>query len=316
MALIKNITELKQYVKVAETLPQDVINVCIPDAQEKYIRNVLGDELLEDLDTWHSMTSPTEVEAYSALLPYVQRALARFALLIASAELDVTITSSGIGVVSTQNLAPASADRVKKLNESNEQRGWDNIETLIRFLEENKDDYPEWVASSAYTLSIRNMVNSAVEFDSIIPINKSRLYFSRIRPILDDIDILKIKAAISTELFDAIVTQLRADDVSEANAVILPYLKRAEVYYAAVDSIDKAKYSDGDISKILLNRDIDTYTNKADAFLMEVRKVLDKNPDSYPLYRDSDQYLGLDEDGNTQYTGFDNTDDEAKIFVM
>jgi hypothetical protein len=318
MALLKNTAELKKFVRVAGTITENTLMNSVSDAQDKYLRDVLGKTLLTNLDEWYNSEDPDDVAEYTALLPYVQRALARFTLFIASPEIDVTITESGIGVISNNSIAPASSDRVKKLDESNEKRGFDNLESLIRFLEANKDDYGDWTESEAYTLSIRNLINSAVEFDKIINIDKSRLYFSKIRNIIDDVDLLYIKPAISSELFDAIIAEIAAGEISEENALILPYLRRAEAYYTVSDSLDRSKY-DGvgvQINQIFLERDMELYKTKAETFLNEARKILDKNPDDYPEYQSSDVYLGLDANGNTQYSGFDNTKDDNHIFVM
>ena len=320
MALIKSSDELKEYIRISGNLNIEGILPSVPEAQDKFLRNILGEELLTDLDEWYNLDegSQPSVEAYENLLPYVQRALARFTIVVASAELDIHLTDSGFGVISNTNLTPASAERVKKYDQQNEKRAWDNIEILLRFLEQNKTDYPEWVSSDAYTMAIRNLVNSAEEFDDIISIDKSRLYFSRVRTIMDDADLLHIRPTISDELFDVLINQIKNDSVTAANQKILKLLRRAEVFYTAIDSLDRTKY-DGtgvQINLQFMQRDIETYKNKAAQYLSEARKILDNNPDDYPEYRDSDVYVGLDEDGETQYSPFDNSADDNHLFVF
>ena len=316
MALIKTVAEFKEYVRIAGTISLETLMASIPDAQEKYIRPILGDDLLDALDEYYNDDDATDDEAFEALIPCVQRPLARFTLLIASPEIDVTVTDSGIAVIMNQNLAPASSDRVKKYDHSNEKRAWDNIETLIRFLEANESDYDTWVDSSAYTLAKRNLVNSALEFDAILNIDKSSLYFSRIRSLLDDADLLFIKPSISAELFATILEEVQAGDISAEIEAILPYLQRAEVFYAAGEGIDSSKYENAGLSQIFLERDMAMYSRKAEQYLGEARKIIDLNPDDYPDYRDSDVYVGLNDDSETDYTVFDNTDEDNHIFVM
>jgi hypothetical protein len=289
MSLIKTITEFKKFVRLQGTIPDETIIVAVPDAQEKYLRNILGDELLADLDLWYNLEDSEVVEAYSKLLPYVQRALARFTLFVVSPELDVQISGSGIGVVSNSNLAPASSDRVAKFDKNNELRGWDNVETLLKFLEDNAGDYPEWVSSEAYTLAIRNLVNSAIDFDRIFSIKQSRLVFNNYRPVMDDIDLLRIKPVISTEMFDKLLNEIKSGNISTANKLILPLLQRAEVFFAAVDKLDKSNY-DGvgvQVNLTLLQRDIENYGRKAESFLSQALSIMSKNIDDYPEYRDS-----------------------------
>lgn len=292
MSLIKTIDEFQKYVRVQGTVSIDTMMAAVPDAQEKYLRNTLGDELLNDLELWYNLDPNPVVPAYTALLPHVQRALARLSLFVVSPELDVQVTNSGIAIISNTNLAPASSDRVAKFDKNNELRGWDNVETLIRFLEDHADDYPEWTASEAYTLAIRNLVNSATEFDRIFSINKSRLVFNNYRPVMDDVDLLRIKPVISEAMFDKLVTEIKAGTISAANKNILPLLQRAEVYFTAVDKLDRANY-DGvgvQVNLTMLQRDVDNYTKKGEAYLSQAITIMNKNIDSYPEYRDSGIY--------------------------
>lgn len=310
MALIKTIEEFQKYVRLQGTLNIETIIVSVPDAQDKYLRNILGDDLLNDLDTWYNMDELTDSDAYSVLLPYVQRALARFTIFVVSPELDVQITSSGIGVVSNANLAPASSDRVKKFDQANEQRGWNNVESLLRFLEENKDDYDEWTGSPAYTLAIRNMVNSAIDFDKIFSIDQSRLIFNQYRAIMDDIDLIKIKPAISEDMFDELITEIQAGEISDENQKILPLLQRAEVYFSISNKLDDSKYKNitDQVNITILDRDIKIYNAKAETFLSQALAIMKKTPDDYPEYRDSDVF-------DTTVWAYENKKDNT-IFVM
>jgi hypothetical protein len=296
MSLIKTISEFQKFVRLQGTISDDTIMVAVPDAQEKYIRQILGDELLADLELWYNLEDPTEMDHYTALLPYVQRALARFTIFVVSPELDVNVTSSGIGVVSSDHLAPASSDRVAKFDKNNELRGWDNVETLLRFLENNAADYPEWVASEGYTLSIRNLVNSATEFDRIFSIGKSRLMFNNYRPVMDDVDMLRIYPVISEDLFTRIITEIKAKNITSAVKAILPLLQRAEVYFAAVDKIDRSNYNGVgvEMNLTMLNRDIELYTSKAKTYLSQALAIMNANIADYPEYRDSGIYNASD----------------------
>lgn len=292
MALFKTLDELREYIKLPADINEEPLLEAVEEAQDKYLIDTLGETLLTDLDAWHNMQNPPAVDAYSAVLPYVQKPLARLALVIAMPELDVVITDSGIGVVSNQNLTPASRERVDKFMQSNENRGLDGLETLLRFLEKNKDDYPEWTESDAYTLATRNLVNTADEFSEIYNIGKSRLKFMRYRPVINDVEAITIMPAISGELYNEILTQVKSGNVSAANNKILPYLKKAVVFFAAAENLDKSKYEGTgvEINKAFMQRDIDTLQNKAKHMLSKVITTLETTPDDYPLYKASDAY--------------------------
>lgn len=289
MALIKTIEELQEYARIPGNISGTSFLPSVPDAQDKYLPQLLGDELLNNLDTWYNLTTRPNLAAYEKLLPYVQRVLARFTLFIASPEVDVTITDTGIGVINSGNIAPASSDRVKKYDEANKERAWANAETLLKFLEKNKADYPEWVSSQAYTMAISNMVNTCLEFNSIYNIDDSRRTFYDLRGFQDDVDNLYIKPVISAELFDRIITEMKAENISVPIKKILAPLKRAEVYFTVLEIISTKYVGDNwRLAAELLPRDIENYTNKAKTYIAEARAIIDKTPTDYPEYMASD----------------------------
>ncbi len=131
------------------------------------------------------------------------------------------------------NLAPASKDRVQNFINSMLELGWNEIEKLmLRFLEENKEDYDEWVNSSAYTIYTENFIKTAVEFDKIIRIDQSRLRFMQMKPSIDNVEILRIEPVISKDMSDYIKSEINSDEeLSEAYAAIIKNIQRAVAYY-------------------------------------------------------------------------------------
>lgn len=291
MALITTTTEMRNYLRMDLSEKEASWLPFVGPATEKYIRQVLGDVLLAALEVDY-ITDNHNAEL-AALLPYVQAPLAKFTLLLAVPNLDLNISEGGFTVRSTPQQAPASRERVIALQESLEKQGWDAIETLLRFLEENVDDYSTWEASDAYTMAIRNLVNSAREFDKIYNIGQSRILFNRFRNNLDDVDLLIIKRAISAAMFDALMTEIKAGSISTANQKILPLLQRAEVYYAIAENPDKSKYEGigVEINTTFMRNDTDIAKYKAGQYLSDALAIMKAASDDYPEYRDSAEYL-------------------------
>lgn len=68
--------------------------------------------------TFFSDVVAMENESYAVLIPLLKRYICLKAYSLAIPSLDLVLTPTGFGVVSNQNLAPASADRVRALRES------------------------------------------------------------------------------------------------------------------------------------------------------------------------------------------------------
>ncbi len=294
MAIIDTTAKLQKYLPVTGTFKIENVLPFVADAQDKYMRRYLGAALLAEMDkyvtdgtlpTWDGKTGELVALALGGLMPYAENALTAFAFYLATPTLDVKITDSGFAVISNNStLAPASAERVKKFRESIEETGFARIETLLLFLEGHKTDYPSWANSAACTLSQRNLVNSTEVFDEILDINQSRLTFQKLRPELDNVEILQIEPVISTAFADVLRAQIQEGLITADNVKVLKPLRKAVVYLTAGIALD-AKY-----------------TVRGTQFLAETKKILDGNPDLYPIYRDSDCY----DSTKTSYSQFEN----------
>ena len=311
--LLKTIAEITPYIKIDATIQYDSLKPYVRDAEDKYIKEFIGDALYETLNDYHNATSPPTDAALDSLLPYVQNALAKFTLFMASPFLDLNISEGGFSVMNTQNYAPASEHRVNKLMKATKYQGFDNIETMLVFLEDNKADYSDWTGSTAYTNHTKNLVNTAEEFNTYVDIHKSRLLFRKIRQIIDHVDEIRIKAAISEDLFDEIITQVKAGSVSTANQAILTNLKKAEAFFGFHDYL-KRNLDDEmiQIAGITINdTTLKEIEKSAEHYIARVNDTLYDNIDDYPLFEASDLY-DSDREDNALYEN----DKDNKTFIF
>ena len=93
--LLKTVAEIRNYLKIDITNKIDSISPYITDAENKYIKQYIGDDMYSTLNTYHNATSPTPDPALDALLSYVQYALAKFTFYLATPHLDLRIMESG-----------------------------------------------------------------------------------------------------------------------------------------------------------------------------------------------------------------------------
>ena len=300
MLLFKTTAEMQKYIKIDSTTKEINFLPSVGDAQEKYIRPVLGKVMLKELLVFYNYaTLPagvTSVEGaavkYKELLDVVCNALAKFTFFLASPSYDLRLTDSGFAVMMNTNMAPASKDRVKALRDALELQGWDCVETLIRYLEENKDFFTAWKDSEAYTMQLRNFINSAEEFDSFVPIDNSRLKFKGMRGAMTNVELLRIAPVISTGLSVKIKGELKANVMCEADKKIIDLLKRSVANYTAAEEIDPR------------------YEKFGDSFLAEVRRVLDATPGDYPEYQGSTSFKT-----SASYQGYENIE-ESGLFMF
>lgn len=284
--------QAKKHLKLNTSLSKDNFAPFIPDAERKYIKPFLGEELFSLIDAYASNPIELESPRLAALFPYVEVALSRFTLLIAAPSLDLHVGEQGFGVISSGSIAPASRDRVRDFMASIEKLAWDNIEDMIRFLENNKDDYSEWVQSEAFTMHTKNLINSAVQFSKFVDIEESRLTFHRLRQDMANVEDRWVKTLISEEQFDAFIEMLRdGESFSPMQSKLLYHLQSFVANLVAFLS---------------LNRNA---KDTADFHFAEARSIINKFPDEFPLFAASTLFDGA----RKPFYSFTNSD-ESSIF--
>ena len=107
MALILESTEIQNYIAIDVSFQQRSILPYLKNGETQVVR-LLGKNLYNALDAYYNADEPDVDAALDALLPYVQRPLVNFAYCYGLSTLNVNIGPTGIGVVSTQDIAPAS----------------------------------------------------------------------------------------------------------------------------------------------------------------------------------------------------------------
>ena len=232
--------QAKDHLKINATLNEATFAPFIPDAEKKYVKPFIGKELFALLDTWAIGQDAEEDPELAALYPYVVAVVSRGTMFIASPHMDLNIGESGFSVTSTQNLSPASRERVKDYKESLEDLTWSNVESLLQFLEENKIDYPDWVASDAYTMQVRNLINSAVQFDKEVDIDQSRLTFQKLRKHMDNVEEMRVKTLISPELFNYLIGKIKnGTDLSTNETKLVEHLRTFVANEVASKHLDR-----------------------------------------------------------------------------
>lgn len=185
--------------------------------------------------------------------------------------LDLIETETGFGVVSSggSNLVPASRERVDKLIVQTEIRLSGAIELLLQHLEETTAYHTDWATASAYSIIHDSYIFTLTEFRRYARYDASRLEFVKDAPKIQRAIRYIIEPVISRELSLAIITQLKAGNLNDANKVIIEDLRFALALYVTGEPV------------------------AASASLAKVKDVLYTNPDSYPEFKASNIYTAF-----------------------
>lgn len=255
MAIISNIDVLKQYIPTIISAEFSKYSHYISDAESWLLKEITGKPLFDiindDNETLLDLSRAIVAnKAYGDGIPFF----------------DLVENESGFAVVSNQNLAPASQQRVAAVQMAAYRKLDEAIESLLEYLEETEELHNSWKGSPAYTLLSNLYLTTVKEFKRYVVYDGSRRDFTALKPEMLNAINLKIAPVISQELSDQIIEQLRDDDMTLANKTILEDLRFAFANFTMKQE---------EIGQLYLAR---------------VRKTLYGSPDSYPAFRDSDIY--------------------------
>lgn len=245
--LFKDITEVSAHVRVSKSLNFETFKLYEPLAQEKYMRRYCGDQLLDLINSWYDEDEPDQDETeYLALLPYLQSAVAKFALAIGGPDLDLVLNESGFGVVNNANLAPASKDRVANFIKNQEEMGYIAIEKLLRYLEANKDDFASWTNSDAYTTKWEYFIPNALVFSKIVNINESRKAYFDLMPHMSTAEEQHIIPLLGVDFAEKLKELQRDDELTNEYLTAMKHVQKATAYFTKfVETNDGAYYQKG-----------------------------------------------------------------------
>jgi len=310
--------EIKQYISVNVSLELDTVKPYITQAERKYIKRLLGTAQYNELLSYYNSTNISGSGSGSGtnlatpaklaeLLEYVQLPLINLACYMG---FDMLVTKLGnMGAYRAENDKQKGLYQYQEVSMKNtfKTSGFDALDDLLVYLEENKADFPNWLNSSAYTNTRLNFINSTSEFDQIYPINDSRLVFLTLKKYMRLIENSEIVGGICKTQFDEIKTQIAADSLSAANLALLPDLQTAVAYLTIARAAnemgltwsDKGLYFEMNQENLKKQQPADT--ERIDAIvrnakktgmdaLEAVREYMVNNIADYPLYEASVLY--------------------------
>lgn len=307
--LFKTIPEIKQYISVNATSIFDSIAPYIRMAEMKYLVPAIGKDEYDDLNTAYNGTDPL-TDAQEALLPYAQRMVAYLAYSLYLPMGQVQVGESGIQIVSSENKKTAWQWQVDQLDESLRELGFNAVEEMLAFMEANKEDYPLWTASTAFTENNELFVSSAIEFTSYYNINNSRRLYNAMRFIIKKVETFKIKPLLGAAYFAALKASIIAGAVSDDDQLVLDFIKNIVCYLTLADlpSLLSVKVGEDSIVSLETSKTLttklkitatdtrlavlqQTCQEDGNTFLEDLKQFLFTNKDNYPLYVSGGAYV-------------------------
>ena len=193
------------------------------------------------------------------LLALCNRMACLFAYKTVIPQLDLVLTENGFGVVSNQNVAPASMQRVNTLRQQVQQSLEDTIDDLLDYLRGNAD----WVNTYAATETFRSIVwNAHKQMFYFGQPNAHRSQMDELRPKISSAE-TKLKHCISDEFFDELCTAVKMRTATDMQNTCIHYI----MMVIGADATDDYKMARFHVGRLVdfLDRNISTFTTYANS---------------------------------------------------
>lgn len=228
MPLITTIAEFQTGVPVSVNTSIELLQTPLASAERRHLVPVLGQPQYQALVTAYQASLPQGGAALSELqqqlLGLVQVALANLAFAPHVTVAQLLIDDAGIRTTSDGNHNTARQWQIDDLREYLRETGYAALEDVLAFLDENKNEFPLWAQSQAYTYNKQLLLNRLADFQRYYNIGNSRRTFLALLPILEREEVFSLEPALSSEFCAALRAEIQTGAVSAATQAVLRLL--------------------------------------------------------------------------------------------
>ena len=294
-------TQFSKYTRIPGSLDLLYVKPSMTAAQNNHLLPILGDAFMAELLTAVAGT-PSASEA--ALIEKVREALAPLTTIELLPALNVKMGQGGITQNNNQNEQPAEFWQTRDLKRRLEDNANRAVSRLIQYLATNSSDFATYEDSAAHQRSQRNFCNDFETANIIAPLLKSYYVFQEIRPAMTRADEMLLRPLLTDPLFDHLKALSLAGDSWGVYEPLREAVQRVEIHTALSNSIEEAavKYSAEFGIHIALLAEVESgrratevderrresvvrgHRNYADYAVNELKRILKKTPQTFPLY--------------------------------
>lgn len=231
--LFKDSNKLKEYAEFTE-INFASISLTIRQVEEGDLLPIIGATLYNSLNTAYTNASSESSlsDAQKKLLDKARMFIAPYVAYYYVPKVEVLLSDSGARRTESSTSKTAYKNQVINYREQKLTEAGKAAESLLRFLEDNKADYPEWVASPEFFNYRSLFIKSGGDFDYNFKTASPYLNYTAWRYKMLDVEEQYIRPKISNNLFMHLkaVEATAAAGFSVAEKSLLVKIKKAIAY--------------------------------------------------------------------------------------
>jgi len=235
--LFKTMPEIQEFVTVDISGNFKTIIPYLSEAN-KWLLKGLDKATLDLLIEYVNDANPSTDETLDNLLPYARRVLANFAYAIGVKRLGVFVGENGAMEFGNSNLTPLSAERLEAIKTEFFSSGYNALEMLILFIQDNKTDYAD---TYAYLFDNSFFVSTASDLNSLIFTEIQNRDYFEMKPDIFLIE-TEIEGIITPEVTALLKTAISEDDLTDDQETLLSFIRPAEACLAYAAKFKSEKH--------------------------------------------------------------------------
>lgn len=304
--IFEDISQFKEFVggAVNVSLELDSLAPTIGLAAEKHLMQWLSREQFDALVDGFSSPSAEQ----TALLPYVQRPLALLTMFEYAKIGGMMVGEAGFFRIETDDKKTPYKYQENQYKEYMLQHGYESLERMLSFLEDNEDDYPDWFQSDAYERNKALFLNTAAELRDVYSKYVDRYTFEVIRPLIEDLETFAILPLLGDEQFEEVKAAILAKNLTSLQLDLVKLIRKAVGNFAIEEALKRhwvllkgnqilqletlepqgyqreGSPAGSSLSLALLQQD--EWGNR---HISNIRRFLEKNLEDFPLFKAYDE---------------------------
>jgi hypothetical protein len=294
----KEAEEIKQFLPVNVKFNFETFAPALALAEQNYIIPILGKVLFNKLVAYYEGV-PDDSE-YEELVRLVQFSECRLAYWKNYNTLSVMITDSGASRDTPPDKTLFRSELEALLSELKND-GFDQLDVVIKFLEDNIDVFPEFKKSEYSTLLTNTFIPDTTTFNKIYNITNSRLVFLKMKYFVRDVERIELVHNLGSEFIKEILENADDDKYKPILGNIQTYIVLmsvakgiAELHKSPTEKglvFETESASAGSNVKVDVVRQREMqqtkeyFTQRAEQYMAMVINYLNKNSETFPAFR-------------------------------
>lgn len=233
--LFSTLSDLKYQVggAISSTLELDSLAPVVYDAARRHILPYMGAEYTNLVTAFDaSSMSP----AQKALLPFVRKPLALLAMYEYAKVGGIEFGEGGMHRNETETKKSVYRYQEKEYSRYMQEKGYEAIELLLKFLTDNAATYTTWAATEEADMHRSPLLNYAGDFRRLLNVQCDRWTFECLRPIISEVEIAAVAALVPATFWSGFKSRHKAGTLTTAEKELRTRIRKAIGHFAYAEA--------------------------------------------------------------------------------